>query len=519
MLKPMIPDNEAERLAALHALGVLDTLPEERIDRFARLARHGMNVPIALVSLIDEDRQWFKSSQGLDVTETPRELSFCGHAILNGDIFIIPDAQKDPRFHDNPYVTGEPHVRFYAGMPIRLNSGHVVGTLCIMDHVPRNIDSNNIATLKDLADCVASELQNQSTLSYMRALRDKEQQLRAVLDDVSEGIILIDDAGIIHVANPASGQIFGMDPKFFIGRPASVFLPDISTLQWQSHLRADRQKTQAQTTEGHPFDVEISIRRSTINEHPMQVVVIRDITERLKIERMKAEFVSTVSHELRTPLTSVRGALDLVLDRFLDQLPDKAATLLQTARRNSERLTLLINDILDLEKLEAQSAPLVMEDLDIVTLTEQAISANEGYAEKYRVNLKLIEAPRLAWAMGDEHRLLQVYANLLSNAIKYSPEGSAVEVMISQDDVSVTISVRDYGPGIPESFRDKIFQRFAQADSSDTRKRGGTGLGLSIARSIIEKHHGNIGFQCAEGGGTIFHFTLPTNNTSGAVQP
>ncbi|MCK5873203.1 MAG: PAS domain S-box protein [Alcanivoracaceae bacterium] len=518
MLKPAKPANEADRLAALYALGVLDTSPEERIDRITRLARGSLDVPIALVSLVDENRQWFKSRQGLDISETPRDLSFCAHAILQGDLLIVPDALQDSRFHDNPYVIGDPHIRFYAGMPITLSSGFTVGTLCIMDRRPRHLDHQQVSILYDLGRCVIGELENQSTLSYLRTIRDQEQQLRAVLNGVSEAIILVTDTDMIQAANPAASNLFGLDAGQFIGRQVTSVLPAVGKLHWQSRTRAERQHTRGLAADGSEFDVEVSIQRSTVNEHPMQVMVIQDITERLKVERMKAEFVSTVSHELRTPLTSIRGALDLVLDRFHGQMPEKAVMMLHTAKRNSERLTLLINDILNLEKLETSSTPLDMEELDIVTLTEQAISANESYAHKYQIRLVLQDAPLLAWVHGDEHRLFQVYANLLSNAIKYSPAGGSVEISIDSDVDRVTVSVRDHGPGISDAFRDKIFQRFAQADSSDTRKRGGTGLGLSITRSIIERHHGTIGFRPAEGGGTVFHFSLPVKNLLEKVQ-
>lgn len=514
MLKPAKPANEADRLAALHALGVLDTSPEERIDRITRLARSSLNVPIALVSLVDENRQWFKSRQGVDLTETPRDLSFCAHAVLKGDLLLVPDAQEDPRFFDNPYVVGDPYIRFYAGMPITLSSGFTVGTLCIMDRQPRHLDERQICILEDLARCATGELENQSALSYLKTIRDQEQQLRAVLDGVSEAIMLVTDAGTIQAANPAAARLFGLEASQFIGQAVSLLMPAIRNLRWQSKTHAERQYTKALAADGSELDVEVSIQRSTVNERPIQVMVIEDVTSRLMIERLKAEFVSTVSHELRTPLTSIRGALDLVLDRFHSQLPDKATTMLQTARRNSERLTLLINDILDLEKLESASSSLDLQELDIVTLTEQAISANETYAQKYQVRMILKEAPVLAWVQADEHRLTQVYANLLSNAIKYSPEGGSVDISIRTEADAVTVFIRDHGPGIPEAFRDKIFQRFAQADSSDTRKRGGTGLGLSIARSIIEHHGGSIGFHSAEGGGTVFHFSLPLSSAA-----
>lgn len=158
MIPPPIPPDERARLAALRALNILDTPPEERFDRLTRLAQRTFNVPIALISLVDENRQWFKSCQGLLVTETPRDISFCGHAILESALMIVPDTTKDPRFSDNPLVTGEPFIRFYAGQPLRVRDGGRIGTLCLIDRVPRELDAEQRRALRDLADLVQEQL-------------------------------------------------------------------------------------------------------------------------------------------------------------------------------------------------------------------------------------------------------------------------------------------------------------------------------------------------------------------------
>jgi len=158
MKKPAIPNNEEERLKALRSLNVLDTLPEERFDRLTRLAKRMFNVPMALVSLVDEDRQWFKSCIGIDVSETSRDISFCGHAILGEEVFVIPDTLQDERFSDNPTVINEPAFRFYAGCPLRYADGTMLGTLCIMDIKPRTLDDEDLAALKDLAELTEHEL-------------------------------------------------------------------------------------------------------------------------------------------------------------------------------------------------------------------------------------------------------------------------------------------------------------------------------------------------------------------------
>jgi diguanylate cyclase (GGDEF)-like protein len=156
--KPDVPQDETQRLRALHGLSILDTPPEERFDRFTRLARRLFGVPIALVSLVDSERQWFKSRQGLEATETPREISFCGHAILGTRALVVPDALEDERFADNPLVTGAPHIRFYAGHPIAAPDGHKLGTVCLIDREPRDLASDELELLRDLARMVEDEI-------------------------------------------------------------------------------------------------------------------------------------------------------------------------------------------------------------------------------------------------------------------------------------------------------------------------------------------------------------------------
>ena len=158
MKSPEFPENEASRVSDLKSLSILDTLPEERFDRLTRMSKRLFDVPIALVSLVDENRQWFKSCMGLDVRETPRDISFCGHAILGKDVFVIPDASKDPRFSDNPLVVNAPDIRFYAGCPLKSLNGSKLGTLCIIDREPREFSEDDIETLKDLAAMVEQEL-------------------------------------------------------------------------------------------------------------------------------------------------------------------------------------------------------------------------------------------------------------------------------------------------------------------------------------------------------------------------
>ncbi|WP_448561266.1 PAS domain S-box protein [Trichothermofontia sp.] len=237
----------------------------------------------------------------------------------------------------------------------------------------------------------------------------------------------------------------------------------------------------------------------------------RDITEQTRIERLKDEFVSMVSHELRTPLTSIRGSLGLILGGVSGDVPEQTRMLLEIAYKNSERLITLINDILDIEKIESGRIDFNLQPLELTPLLTQAIATNQTYADQFQVRLVLTETVPVR-VNADPDRLLQVLTNLLSNAAKFSPTGSVVEVSAQRLESRtdwVRVAVRDYGPGIPAAFIPHIFQKFAQADSSNTRQKGGTGLGLSITKAIVERLGGTIGFETEPGIGTTFYFDLP----------
>lgn len=234
-----------------------------------------------------------------------------------------------------------------------------------------------------------------------------------------------------------------------------------------------------------------------------------DVTSREQLNQLKSEFISTVSHELRTPLTSIRGALGLVAGGATGTLSPEAENLIQLAERNSDRLILLVNDILDMEKLQTGKMEYRFQLEDLADTTKRSIEANRGYGEEFGVEFTFLNTVESAPVWIDPDRIEQVLANLLSNAAKFSPRGASVEISISELQFCWRVSVKDMGPGIPEAFQADIFQRFRQANSSDTREKMGTGLGLSIAKSIVEDHDGTISFTTELNVGSTFMFDLP----------
>jgi signal transduction histidine kinase len=231
---------------------------------------------------------------------------------------------------------------------------------------------------------------------------------------------------------------------------------------------------------------------------------------------MKSEFVSTVSHELRTPLTSIYGALDLLAGGALGELPDNVRQLIDMALKNSQRLNNLINDLLDMEKIAAGKLDFDMVTQALMPLIDHALEVNQVYGAQHQVTFRVIERADEINVRADGHRLIQVLSNYLSNAAKFSPPQADVDVAVRLIGEHVRVSVRDHGPGVPIAFRKRIFEKFSQADSSDTRQNEGTGLGLAITRELVEHMGGKVGFESVEGDGSTFFVDLPVYTVASA---
>ena len=352
--------------------------------------------------------------------------------------------------------------------------------------------------------------------------REREDYVHTVLDNVIDGILTFSPQGLIESCNRAAERIFALDPAHTLGLNAASLLTEPHLHTYRQRIRDLLQDTAEQACDGLPqelegrrqngehFPLELALSRISHRGEQKLIAVVRDITERKRVERMQSEFVSTVSHELRTPLTSIAGALGLINGGALGAVPESMTAMLDIAQQNSQRLSLLINDLLDMEKLNAGQMRFDLEAYPLRPLLEQALQTNQAYADEYRVHWQLLDVPENAKVLVDAQRFLQVMANLLSNAAKHSPANSAVEIHCQVIEQQLRIEVRDYGSGIPEAFRARIFSKFAQADSSDRRQLGGTGLGLAISRELVERMHGQIGFNCEPGHGTCFWFSLPT---------
>jgi PAS domain S-box-containing protein len=368
-------------------------------------------------------------------------------------------------------------------------------------------------------------------------LSEQAARLSAVLDNASDAIITINESGSIESFNGAAEKLFGYRSAEVLQRNVRMLMPEPYGSAHDHYLRrylssgvrhviGSRRELEGLRRDGEVFPLEISINEMWLGNKRLFIGTLRDISERLAVERMKNEFISTVSHELRTPLTSIAGSLGLLAGGATGELPAKTARLIAIAHNNSERLVRLINDLLDMEKIESGKMDFRFAPLSLAALTEQAIDANRGYAETLGVELRGIAAAGDSIVFADADRLMQVLTNLISNAVKFSPRNGAVTLEIFDHGDAVRLSVHDDGAGIPDEFRQQIFGKVAQADASDSRQRGGTGLGLNIAKRIVERHGGHIGFDSdTRGGGTTFwinlqkwreHLPLPTVNAADA---
>lgn len=345
-----------------------------------------------------------------------------------------------------------------------------------------------------------------------QALSDSQSRTSVVLEAIPDGVVTFDRFGVILSFNPAAEAIFRCVAGKTLGRPVVDLVPELGSLLRDSGTEpgaVQRLAIDAYRLDGEAFPLEANCRVLQDARRRLHICVLRDMGEQRRIERMKENFVSVVSHELRTPLTSIRGALSLLADGSSGTLPESAQRMVVMASRNCERLVELVNDILDLEKMQTGQLVVQPEIVDLVKLLRDHLRSTLGFARLYQVQLTMPRQEAAVWVSVDPRRMTQVMGNLVSNAIKFSPAGSAVEVQLHRDETTCTIAVRDHGPGIPIDFRPRVFEKFAQADAGDARSHGGSGLGLPITRELVERMRGRIGFECPPEGGTIFSVTLP----------
>ena len=355
------------------------------------------------------------------------------------------------------------------------------------------------------------------------AVRASEQRIGAIVEAAQDAFVGVDLRGLVTDWNSAAERMFGWKRSEVLGwpmpelivperfRPSTYKAIDSVRATGYSPLLERRVERLVIDRQGVEFPIEMTAGLASGGEGSFFAVFLHDISERKKIDKLKSEFVATVSHELRTPLTSIRASLSMLADGIAGELPPDVAGLVMIAHDSCERLVRLVNDVLDIQKIEAGSMHFERHAQPLLPVAEHALAGMQAYAEQMGVALQLEceDAARGLSAAIDHDRLVQVLTNLLSNAVKFSPRGARVTLALCLHADRARLSVRDQGAGIPPAFQPRVFQRFAQADGADTRQKGGTGLGLSISKSLVEEHGGQISFETAPGAGTTFHVDLP----------
>jgi PAS domain S-box-containing protein len=538
-----LPANEAQRLEALRALNLLDTPPEERFDRITRLAARVLNVPKVVLILVDEDRLFFKSRYGTDLTELDREGSFCSYTILENKQFIVPDAKLDPRFANQSCVTDKPFIRFYVGNPIAATDGSLIGTFCAMDQQPRMPSAEDLAVLRDLSLMAQIEL-NHGELSTAykiqqqteEKLRQSEARFREVIDIPGKFVWETTLEGKTLYMSERVKEVLGYTPEEMGKRGFFERLVEedaiIATAKFyyaaQKGQRFSDLEYRVKTKDGNI--IWLSARGAPMYDPDGKTLigyrgVCQEITERKQIQqelvtakeaaeganRAKSEFLANMSHEIRTPMNAIVGMTGLMLGTTLNPEQQDYA---QTIRQSADTLLTIISEILDFSKIEAGKLELEDHPFDLPVLVEEAIDCVALQAGEKGLELFWHIEPDLPPGFtGDVTRLRQILVNLLANAVRFTAKGDvSVSVTRAQNeggDHFVLFSVWDTGIGIPADKVDRLFQSFSQVDASTTRKFGGTGLGLAISRKLTELMGGNIWVESEDGKGSGFHAAIP----------
>ncbi len=440
--------------------------------------------------------------------------TYCSLALSHQDVLAI-DHMGESQYQGHPCYANF-QLESYIGIPLIVDD-ELYGTLNFSSAIPRSqpFTDGELMFMRLLGRWAASAIGRNRSL---RALQQNENRLRSLFELSPLGIALNSfETGNFIDANPALQKLTGYTMTELYRMDYWKLTPEDYREQEQEQLRL-----LSETGQYGPYEKEyihkdgsrkaILLNGMLVSDNTGRKLIwsmIEDISERKRIERMKSEFIATVSHELRTPLTAISGALGLLAGGVAGELSDDVQDMVNIAHNNSLRLGFLINDLLDMEKLVAGKMTFRIAAHSLDSLLQQACMSNQPYADSFQVRLQLDDVPDNQCIQTDPDRFAQIMANLLSNASKFSPAGSSVHISAQHHDEYIRISVRDAGPGIPAEFRDRIFQKFSQADSSDTRRKGGTGLGLAITRELVERMGGRVGFDSEEGHGATFWFDCP----------
>ncbi|MEE4212825.1 MAG: ATP-binding protein [Parvularcula sp.] len=552
-------DDEHDRLTLLRSYEILDTARDPSFDRMTRLASKITGAEIAAVSLVDEHRQWFKASCGLAVRETPREVAFCSHALLQPTPLIVPDATRDPRFAENPLVTGELSIRTYIGIPLLAAEGLPLGTLCVIFRQVTEVDENHVELLRELA---ASTMDLLDAHRMRRAARAEADMLKTLRTDLQLQLDLMDSMSkatktggwCVDVKTRAltwtdeTFRIHGFEPGPMptVERAINAYVEDDRPMVDELVRRCIEgakpfeMEHRLQMADGsHKWVRSVGSPRLDPEGNVIQIYgAFQDISEEKKrrdelimqrqeaeaANRAKDDFLASMSHEIRTPMNGILGMLELTQ---IDELSPAQRQRVRIAYQSAEALLTLLNDVIDYAKIQAGSVELVSDPFEIRKVVASAAGLFAPSVHDKGLSLEVEISEDVPQAIGgDSVRIRQILTNFLSNALKFTDEGGITVSIERRGTPSAPLlyaAVKDTGIGIPEGMQDRLFQRFTQVDMSLSRRHAGAGLGLAICRELVGAMGGEIGVKSAEGEGATFWFTVPMraadNMTSESEHP
>lgn len=529
---------ELARLAALRELAVLDTPAEQMFDEIVELAASLWHTPMALVSLVDESRQWFKARVGLAVRETSREVAFCAHAILRPrEVLIVSDTRLDPRFQDNPLVTGDPWLRFYAGAPILTRDGYAMGTVCVLDRQPREPSLEQVQVLARLAQHAAT------LLEYRRTAWHRQSSTRSLMAAVAETLIagepcaVIGRDGVVVHASIGFAALWGVPPFALEGGTLDERLPTQDGYEFGPHLAAAQagavlrhqhtlasgvgpprylRMVYAPVIDDERAVVGAVLRVSDLGEVVRELVREREDArgsieqQRHTIERLAERnaalqrFVRMVAHDVREPINTICNFAQLLQRRHTEAFDESAAKYLTFVHEGGARIRTMLEDLLALVRLDG--APLRPIELGLGELVRAAIADLSALIERTGAQVSLGELPIVR---ADATLIRVVMQNLLGNALKFHRPGEAPQVSVTggRDERGWYVAVADQGIGIAREHLPQLFVEFRRLHSR--REYEGTGLGLAICQRIAELHGGQISVRSVEGEGSVFTLAVP----------
>ncbi len=572
LLQPPAEAEGLQRAQVLQELGISLTETSPALQALVDTVADQCQVPVALITLLDDERQWHKARHGFDIESIPVCDAFCQHTIRYAAVMQVPNARLDIRFSENPLVTTAPGVGAYAGAPIELASGVRVGSLCAIDVKPRSWSDNDRKLLQNLSlsaarilELEASEKRMSDMAIGLKAAVDRSRQFDVFFDGLQEGVVVQDENSNIIEANPNAADVLGLtldqllgrdsfDPNWRIfdetgaplppemqpsnqalttGKPVTNFIVGVElangTQRWisinsQPYFRPDETRPYRTAT----TFIDITEKRERELELVRQSVALEKAAKQAEAANAaKTAFLANMSHELRTPLNGIVGLASVLNQTSLDDEQSEMVSLILTS---GKALGQLLDDTMDLSRIEAGRLEISNEAFNVEQEMHAAVDVFRIAATNKGLDFDVrVEAGCCATAVGDAIRIRQIISNLVANAIKFTDKGGVtVRIRFSAspsdtDGCMLNVLVADSGIGFSGEQKERLFNRFQQADRSITRRFGGVGLGLSISQELAAAMGGRIRARSTPGKGSVFRLTVPLkasrSETAGSCCP